>query len=403
MHIASIVSLIVLVGSGLTWVWGAVKNWKFNKNSFIVFVSIILTSIVMFAYCFEAKNDGLDISRHYQLLDQMKQGGWKFTQEESQYSSLFIYNTFAYLVAVGGNYAWLQTIPLIIDFAVFLYIYLDIIKRNNRKSNCISLKDSLFVFFLWISTFGLKLAITGIRCVLAVALCALAVYQEYILKKNKILPIALYVIALFIHNFALWVIAIRLTLFFKKKGFIAIALFLVIAFGEAAVQFLYDNVSNEYLKFVFSRILETFSSFQWGSDYLQKSGTAFFMMWGCFIILTLYLLYMSNYMRKYYQQERNLNKQHYTNNLSDFCYTVGLMGLPMAFNYLYMERYMYLVAWALLMIAYYYLKTVRTQRLQQEKHFWIMSGMSLVCLFVVFFNDIYLFMVNYIGFYFLAM
>lgn len=403
MHIASIISLIILTACFAMWFFASIKNLKFNKNIFIALTSAILMSICTFAYFFEPV--GGDLSRHYELLEQMKMGGWNFASNKSQYSSLFIYNIFAYLIAQSGNYALLQTIPLIIDFVIFIHIYFDVTKRNNVDSSSISAKDSFFVFFLWITSFGLKLAITGIRCVLAVALCAWALYNEYICKRKKGLSIAMYIVALFIHNFALWIIAIRLAMLVKKKGVVVSILLIVILFGHMIVQFLYDIVPNRYLQFIFARILETFSEFQLGGENLENSGSAILMTWAGFVLLAIYLLYMSNFVKKHYQYENAFNKSEkvYTDALFDACYTIGLMGLPMAFNYLYMERYMYLIAWAFLMISYYYLKTVRICLPQKKKNFEIMTGMTFVCLFVLFFNDIYILMVNYVGYYFLAM
>lgn len=403
MHIASIISLIILAACMIIWIFAAIKNSKFNKNMLTIMISTILVSIVTFAYFFEP--NGGDLSQHYELLDLMKQGGWKFAKSESHYSSLFIYNTFAFLIAKNANYALLQTIPLIVDFAILLYIYFDVIKRNNFNSKTVSAKDSLFVFFLWITTFGLKLAITGIRCVLAVALCTLAIYNEYICKKNRLFSFAMYVAALFIHNFALWILIIRLAMIVKKKIVMAFAFFVVILFGQVVTQSLYDKVSNDYIEFIFSRILDTFNDFQFGSEHLQEAGSALHMVWGSFILLVFYLLYMSLFLKKHYKpmDASNKNEQEYTKNLFNACYTIGLLGLPMSFNYLYIERYMYLIAWAFLMISYYFLKTTRSCSSKKRDNFCIMTVMTFVCLFVVFFNDIYILIVNYLGYYFLAM
>ena len=403
MHVVSSISVIIFATSCLIWIFAAVKDWSLNKTHFLTLILTILASILAFAYFYEP--NGGDLSRHYELLDKLKQGSWKYAQNKSIYSSLFIYNMFAYVVAKNGNYALLQTIPLVIDFAVFLYIYLDVLKRNRGNASTISAKDSLFIFFLWICSFGLKLAVTGIRCVLAVALCALGIYEEYICRKNKIISIVLYLIALYVHNFTAWVIVVRLLIYVKKKGAMAMILFLVLLSGETVLQFLYDTFNNEYIRYVCSRVMDTFNEFQFGGEELQKSGTAFVIMWAGFVLMTGYLVYMARYVKKYYLQTVTLEKEEkqYCLHLFEFCYTVGCAGLPMAFNYLYMERFMYLVSWAFLMVAYYYLKTVRAQQKKQDSNFVIMSGMTLVCLFVIFFNDIYIFMVNYIGYYFLAM
>ena len=403
MHVVSTISLIIFIAMFIAWIFAAIQSLKFSKNASVFFVSIILISILAFAYFYET--DSGDLSRHYELLIQMQKGGLKFAQNESQYASLFIYNQFAFWVSQNGNFALLQTIPLIIDFLIFIYIYIDVIKyKYEANKGFISAAESFFVFFLWLTTFGLKLAITGIRCVLAVALCTLAIYMEYIRGKNRILSVLLYFFAIYIHNFTIWIIIIRLFVYFRRKFLVALAFFLVLVSGEVVFQFLYDNTTSEYLRFVCTRMLETFGEFQLEGGMIEQTGSAFLALWGGLIIIILSLLYMSSYTRKHYfftvfVEEKN---KKYLSRLFNLCYTVGIMGLPMSFNYLYTERYMYLVSWALLLITFFYLQTVKNKK-QKTAHFCFMTIMALVCIYVWFFNDIYIFMANYIGYYFLAL
>lgn len=405
MHIGAIFGAILVVGCSFVWFLFAVKDLKISKGLFLSLISLILLGIVVFGYFFEAIGDKLDLSRHYDLLNKMREGGWNYAQNESQYKSLYVYNTFAYIIAVSGEYALLQTIPLIIDCCIFLYIYLDVVKRHHSDSNFISAKDSLFVFFLWIATFGLKLAIIGIRCVLAVALCALAIYQECIRGKHKIFSLLLYLAAIFTHNFAVLIIIIRVLSRLKFKKTLAVVALFVMLFGNTIFELLRNITTNDYLRFIFTRLMQTFDKFKVGSNVASTSGTAFVLMWGGFVLITVYLIYVSVYTKTFYPRENLLNKKDAKSFLKvcDLCYTIGLLGLPMFFNYLYMERYMYIIAWAFLMIGYYYVKAVDGQTQRRTLNFSITVFAVLISSFVLFFNDIYQIMVNYIGFYFLGM
>lgn len=402
MHIGAIFGAILVVGCSFVWFLFAVKDLKISKGLFLSLISLILLGIVVFGYYYKPSGD---LVRHYDLLDKMREGGWNYAQNESQYKSLYVYNTFAYIIAVSGEYALLQTIPLIIDCSIFLYIYLDVVKRHNSESNFISAKDSLFVFFLWIATFGLKLAITGIRCVLAVALCALAIYQECIRDKHKISSFLLYIAAIFTHNFAIWVIIIRIISRLKFKKILTITVLVFLLCGENVFDFLRNNTANNYVRFIFTRLMQTFDKFKVGSNVASTSGTAFVLMWGGFVLITAYLIYVSVYTKTFYPRENLLNKKDAKSFLKvcDLCYTIGLLGLPMFFNYLYMERYMYIIAWAFLMIGYYYVKAVDGQTQRRTLNFSITVFAVLVSSFVLFFNDVYMFMANYVGFYFLGM
>ena len=402
MHIGAIFGAILVVGCSFVWFLFAVKDLKISKGLFLSLISLILLGIVVFGYFYKPSGD---LVRHYELLDKMREGGWNYAQNESQYKSLYVYNTFAYIIAVSGEYALLQTIPLIIDCGIFLYIYLDVVKRHHSDSNFISAKDSLFVFFLWIATFGLKLAITGIRCVLAVALCALAIYQECIRNKHKISSFLLYISAIFTHNFASLVIIIRIISRLRFKKTLAVVALFVMLFGNTIFELLRNITTNDYLRFVFARLMDTFDVFKMGSDVSSTSGTAFVLMWGGFVLITAYLIYVSIYTKTFYQRENLLNKKDVKSFLKvcDLCYTIGLLGLPMFFNYLYMERFMYIIAWAFLFIGYYYVKAVDGQMRKRTLNFSITVFAVLISSFVLFFNDIYQIMANYVGFYFLGM
>ena len=402
MRLGAIFGLAIVVVTIIVWLVFAFSNSKITKRLFSIFLIGACGGILIFSYFFEAYRFlRLDLQAHYQLLDRMVVGGWSYAVNKSMYSDLFVYNTFAYLISLTKNYALLQTIPLLIDFLVFSYIYFDVIKRQQGNDARIDAKHAFFVFFLWITTFGLKLALVGIRCVLAIALCALAIYNEYILGKKKIMSIILYVAASFIHYFALMAILLRLFSLIKRKEMLVVIFLAVAAILRPILVSLNESMDNSYFNYMIARVVETLPSFSL-SQIGETSGGAIQIVYIAFIVIDIYLIYISRYTLK---NTRGLlsdqtTEVSYGRKLCSFCYTVGLMGLCMAVNYVFMERYMYIVAWALLMLGGYYSKAALKNR--HQNYALITFLMIFVLLFVFFFNDIYLLIVHYVGDYFLA-
>ncbi len=403
MRAPAILGLAITIVVLIFWMIIAFKGLKISKSFLLVLLSFLFLGLLIFAYFFGLSSSSLrtDLDAHYEILDAMQSGGWDYVINGSQYADLFVYNTYAYWISLSGNYALLQTIPLLIDFIVFLYIYFDIIKRHRQGKNIVDAREALFVFFLWITVFGIKLAIMGIRCVLAVALCVLAVYNEYVRSKHRMFSLLLYVAALFIHNFAMMVILLRLFSLIKKKWILLTAFIFMILIGRPIFLFLNESIDVPYFNFIFKRVLGTLPSFSF-AQIGETSGNAIQLVYIGFIIIVLYLTYISRYAIKNYQTMGLIEggeKKHFIR-LCNFCYTIGLIGLPMATNYLFLERYMYLVAWGLLMIGFYYIRVAIKKK--NSNYAWLSLVMSFVLLFVVFFNDIYLFMVYYTESYFLA-
>ena len=74
---------------------------------------------------------------------------------------------------------------------------------------------------------------------------------------------------------------------------------------------------------------------------------------------------------------------------------VGAVAIGLSFNYLYLERFMYFLSYALFLMIPIHNQKRRT--IGAENVILIP-----IALFLFFFNDIYIFLVNYVGFYFLA-
>ena len=328
-----------------------------------------------------------DLIEHFKVLANMRSGGWEYATQESQYADLFVYNTFAYIISLlpTSSQNLLSTIPLIIDFAIVAYIYKQIFEKYLPDANG---KSRILSVLLWLFTFGIKLAITGIRCSLAVSIATLAIYLELIQKKKKILPILLYLIAMFIHNFALVVISVRLLTMLKKPILIMASSLIVSLTLEPLSRLIVTNVNNQYIAFSFRRILETVEKMSFTSA-LQSFNGATLLVYICVITIAIYLFVISTKLKQ------NNADGSYCKIVANFTATVGAVAIGLSFNYLYLERFMYLMSYALLMITP--IHNNNKIGIKKENIFIIP-----IALFVFFFNDIYTFMVNYVGNYFLS-
>ena len=349
---------------------------------------LIAVSFIVFSLFFKPQNFiRWDLLEHFKLLNNMRLGGFNYATNESQYSDLFIYNYFVYFISLLPSKCQnlLTAIPLAIDFIIVGYIY--------KKTFSVHLPDTsgktkLLAIMLWLFTFGIKLAISGIRCSLAVSIAVLAIYLEMIQKKKKVFSILLYFTAIFIHNFAIVIIFVRLLAIFRHPIIIMISSLGISSSLAYIARFIVNNISNTYLSFSFQRILDTITDMSL-SNALQQYSTTALITYMCFIILSVYLFIIAT------KESQNHKEDGYCKNVVNFASTVGAVAIGLSFNYLYLERYMYLVSFALLMIVPIHNKN--NDKISIEN-----AVIVPLSLFAFFFNDIYIFMVNYVGRYFLA-
>ena len=109
----------------------------------------------------------------------------------------------------------------------------------------------------------------------------------------------------------------------------------------------------------------------------------------CFVIVALYLFFISWNAKKHVEQGSIQEK------IVNLAIAVGAVAIGLSFNYLYLERFMYFLSYVLFLMIPIHNQKRRT--ISTENIFLIP-----VAMFLFFFNDIYIFLVNYVGFYFLA-
>lgn len=363
-------------------------NNTISKKSGKIIYLVIAVFFVGFSFFFSPQDFiRWDLLEHFKIINEMRSGGIEYVIKGSQYADLFVYNYFAYFISLLPKYLQnlLSTIPLIIDFSIVGYIYKRMYNVHIVEANG---KTRVLSVLLWLCTFGIKLAITGIRCSLAVSLVALSIYLFVIEKRKKVLAILLSVIAVFIHQFSVVVILVGVLSRIKKPWIILIISLTISTFLHPLAQFVVNNTSNAYIKFSFNRVLKTENYYSL-IDAIKNFGIAQLLVYLGFIVMSICLYYMS------LKAKREIGEDNYSRNVVNFTGTVGAVAIGLAVNYLYLERFMFLVSFAYLLIVPIY--NCGYKRLRNLNFL-----MLPIAMYVLFFNDIYIFMVNYLGYYFLA-
>lgn len=364
------------------------SNNTISKRSGKTLYLVIAFFFVGFSFFFSPQNFiRWDLLEHFKVINEMRSGGIEYATKQSQYSDVFIYNYFAYFISLLPKRLQnlVSTIPLIIDFSIVGYIYKRIYNVHIVKANG---KTRILSVLLWFCTFGIKLAITGIRCSLAVSLVVIAIYLFVIEKRKKILAVLLSIIAVFVHQFAVVVIVVGIFSKIKKPVVLLISMLLIAIFLHPLAQFIVNNTSNAYIKFSFNRVLETENYFGC-FEAIKKFSTSQLLVYFGFIIMSICLYYMS------LKAKCVIWENSYCGNVIDFTNAVGAVAIGLAFNYLYLERFMYLVSFAYLLVVPIY--NCGNERIR-NLNLLILP----IAMYILYFNDIYIFMVNYIGRYFLA-
>ena len=328
-----------------------------------------------------------DLLEHFKVINEMRSGGIEYATKGSQYADLFVYNYFAYFISLLPKCLQnlVSTIPLIIDFSIVGYIYKRIYNVHIVEANG---KTRVLSVLLWFCTFGIKLAITDIRCSLAVSLVAVAIYLFVIEKRKKIFAILLSIIAVFVHQFAVVVIVVGIFSKIKKPGVLLISSLSIAIFLHPLARFIVNNTSNAYINFSFNRILKT-ENYYGFIEAIKNFSTSQLLVDLGFIMMSICLYYMS------LKAKCGIGENNYCKNVINFTNAVGAVAIGLAFNYLYLERFMYLVSFAFLLVVPIYncgYKMIRNLNLL----------MLPIAIYVLYFNDIYILMVNYLGYYFLA-
>lgn len=393
-------ALYTSIGFGyifLLMVFAAIRRYRIRVSQAKILIISLIVMLAGFAYSFEPKPFiRWDLLEYYKLCDKMTKMSIQEAFTNSEYGQFVVINIFFYIIAHIGNYHLIPFIPLIIDCVVLYYvlfdtIYISRLTSESSQGSVVELSMVVFVLYAWFSTVSIKLAISGVRCTLAVALAFFAMYIEYIKGKNRLAAIVLYACAVLIHFSAVMIILIRLIATIKKIYIVPIAMNLFMLLGQPIVSLLRRSIGNQYLKlalFKFERYLNTF--YILGNNFhLSRAVFIIYLFW---IIIGVYFYTITRATKKQYKCSSD-----YEEKALQFSEAVGYVLFGCVTNYMYLQRMMYIIAFAMLLILPRYLS------LHQGKTGFLKQILiSAVMFYVLFMNDIYGLIVNYTGTYFLA-
>ena len=366
-------------------------NRRISYKDYEILLFLMMLGVLILVYEFDPRETiRFDINEHYKTLDLIKQGGWKYAFTEGEYKSLVVTTLYYYLISWIGNYRLLPILPLITEFLIFRYILFDQLHRKYPEK--IPFADVSFIVYTWTATIGIMLAITGIRCVWAISIAVLAVYREYIKEKKGALEILLYIIPVFIHTFALIVPVIRCLIHVKRKKLMLAVLMICMVSGPYAISFIANFLGFNYLKYMLMQALKYWTNrnvIYWFRAVSNSTRTIYI----CFVIIIAFLFYILHEIKK---QKKYLDAED--DRIIKAADTIAYCSIAVLYNYLFLERYMYMIAFLFVLIMpLYHIYRIRTLNNQLINIF-----SCLVMLWQFFFHDIYIFLVNFTGVYFLA-
>ena len=274
------------------------KDYK--KIMYLILAFDFSFALATLAY-FWVPSQEYDLSRYYDWMNNMKifEGeiliDYMFFSRGEPLTMLYFY-----LVSLSNNYSVVPFFPTLIGYFIMFYIIIDYcqLKKYNNKM-------TIFLVLVFISLFKYIFLVSGIRSTLAMILCVLALYKEFIKNNNKWYIKVLYFVALGIHNGIIALIFIRVLINFKsilrmKVKTIVITLFIAIAISLIFLvifsqQIDYLNMIKEkvfiYIKF------ETAITLQYFYRCIQ-------------LILQAYMLFLV-WKNKIYDEEYNENMKKY--------------------------------------------------------------------------------------------
>ncbi len=179
------------------------KRLNLNRREWLFFILIFIGGLVLIAFSIEPPLSW-DLYRHYELINAMREGGMDYVLTESIYKHLPITNMLYALIALIGIPNLLPCFVVIVCYSTFAYMLWDFSKIKGTGSQ--------FVLYAIIANLALcpfLHMVSGIRNILAYALCAFAFYNE-LYKKRKITAWIIYISCVFIHPASLIIIGIRL-------------------------------------------------------------------------------------------------------------------------------------------------------------------------------------------------
>ena len=214
MNFITAVSTIYVAAFVLIYIVAACKNVRIKATQLYALTFGFILSLSIIAFFTKPYKDD-DLTFYYQLLQEMRQNGLRWTLTESIYASDVVVNLYFYLIAWTGVFQLLPALSIAIIYSLLFASLYQI--QNRYKTSPYSLLFFLivhfsFLFFRW--------TLSGIRNYLAFALFAYAIIREFALKKQGPLNWVLYLTATFTHFSLAFFLLIRVLCSRRLYGYV---------------------------------------------------------------------------------------------------------------------------------------------------------------------------------------
>jgi hypothetical protein len=146
-------------------------NQRMHKIQYILLSILAITSFSYLAFRINPPL-GWDLWHHFDEINRIRNGGLDYAFNFGKYKDLPVISILFWLISLTNNNGYLTFIVVLIDFAIYLYILFDVLKRYPKLSG-------RFIgtsFFLFCALINIVHAVSGIRNVLAFCIAGLAVY-----------------------------------------------------------------------------------------------------------------------------------------------------------------------------------------------------------------------------------
>lgn len=180
-----------------------------HRKKLYIFTTVVFAIMAFFVI----PTEGMDLYRHYEMLDTMRQQGLENSIEIYQYSlrSLPMYALYFYIVSLLGSNQFLLAIAYVVVYGVqFTILHMAVedfsLSRYGEK-----------IGYICIICFTNAYELTGIRNMMAFAICVYFLYLELVRKKHKVISWIMYVMMCFFHDSVVIFLVFRIFLLFAKK------------------------------------------------------------------------------------------------------------------------------------------------------------------------------------------
>lgn len=186
---------------------------RINKKTLLVLTFLFLTGI---AILFEPE-EGLDLFRHYQTLDVMRQIGYAKSVVRYHYEmgNLPVYSGFYYLVSLLRYDKLLLVITYLIVYGCLFHVLSMCVEDHGWSQR--SWKLGYAIVMLLTNAYS----VTGIRYTMAFAVVFLFIYVDLVRKQYRLVSLLAYILMCLLHDGMILVVLLRFLLYIPSNKVIS--------------------------------------------------------------------------------------------------------------------------------------------------------------------------------------